>query len=466
MSRLYRVCVLTLLALGAWLIAASSVGAATVGAAIDGGPLTISPSTVHLSYTIPAGGSKHIVTSSFAVTVTDATGTAAGWMVRAASGATLGPLGQTTNMNHAIIDFNTTEANGVPPNPTCICDTIPTAFGEILRTPPQTGIGRSTEEFITQLTVPAGATPGTYASTIALDVLSLGPASPLPGPLPGVRPTGPTVGGPAPNPLPSALRPAPAGPTALGTPAPLPGSRPSSSAPASSSTNNAANNAASRPVVSANMTSDGAQATAAPAPPIVPATSDNPTASTIPARSSRVVDEPVAPRTTSGVQPSVTATVDTTASVVNDTTPVQPVAASNAAPSVTRGAAPVANPVTTSADTGNATPVTEHAYPVATMIGNVVSFAPAPSAGGDNSVVGAVVNWHLQATYTLAGHSAISRAFGRNTPPRMNAGTFAIVVTQTGLGQATMTFSPQQTNSERAVSESAAVVTISIVAGP
>ncbi len=469
MSRLYRVCVLTLLALGAWLIATSSVGAATVGAAIDAGPLTISPTTVHLSYTIPAGGSKHVVTSSFAATVTDATGTAAGWMVRAASGATIGPLGQAAAIDHAIIDFNITAANGVPPDPTCICDTIPTAFGEILRTPPQTGVGRSTEEFITQLTVPAGATPGTYAATITLDVLSLGPALPPPGPLPGVRPTGPIVGGPAPNPLPSSPRPAPAGSTAPGTPAPLPGSRPSIGAPApaaNAASSSPANSSAARPIISANVASDGAQATAAPAALALPATSGNPTAPATSANSSRSVDETAAPRTISGVQPGGTATVTTTASVVNATTPVRQVAASNAAPSATRGAAPVAIPATVSTDDENATPVTGHAYPVATMIGNAISFAPAPVAGGDDSVVGAGINWHLQATYAPAGRSAISRAFGRNAPPRLNAGAFAIIVTQTGPGQATMTFAPQQTDSERAINEPAAVVTVSIVAGP
>ncbi len=453
MRRLYRVGVLTLLVLSAWLVAASSVGAAAVGAAIVAGPLTISPATVNLTYTIPTGGKKHVVKSSFSVTVTDATGTAAGWMVRAASTATLGPLGATPDVDHAIIDFDIIQANGVPPNPTCICDTIPTALGEILRTPSETGVGRSTEKFITQLTVPIGATPGTYNATLTLDVAPLGSALPAP----GGRSTGPTIGGPAPKPMPS-TRAAPAGSTVSGTPAPMPTSSRPVVAPASS-----ANTTASQPAASTSETSDRTQATDAPS--LAPATtgSDAP-GSPAPAANDHVAAPTTAPpaTTTSDAQPSGTATVSTTANAVNDTTPAQTAPAPSAAPSGTGGATPITNRVTTSNATGTVAPVVEHGYPVATLVGNAVSFAPAV---GDDGANGANTNWHLQATYTLAGHSAIARAFGRNAPPRMNAGAVAIVVTESGLGQATMTFAPQQADADPAVT-APAVVTISIVTGP
>jgi hypothetical protein len=450
MSRLYRVCVLTLLALGAWLTAAPSVGAAAVGAAIGAGPLTISPTTVQLSYTIPKNGRKHIVTSSFAVTITDATGTAAGWEVRAASVATFGPLGAVPDVDHAIIDFDTTYANGTPPNPTCICDTIPTSLGEILRTPPETGTGRSTEVFITQLTVPTDAAPGTYNATLALDVVSLGKVLPLP----GGRPTGPTIGGPAPKPLPS-TRPVQDGPTVSGTPATLPTSLRPITAPTPS-----AKTPAQQPSADTNETSGGTQTTAALTAPVTSG-SDVTVPTTAPTSSSRVVDETVAPRTTSGVQPSGTGTVSMTASIVNDTAPAQP----SVAPSGDGGATPIANRVVTSNATENVAPAAASAYPVATMTGNAISFAPAPTVSGDDGTAGASANWRLQATYTSAGRSAISRVFGRNAPRRMNIGAVAIVVTETGLGQATMTFAPPQTDSERAVT-GPAVVTISIVAGP
>jgi hypothetical protein len=439
MHRLYRVGVLTLLALSAWLVAASSVGAAAVGAAIVAGPLSISPTTVNLTYTIPTGSKKHVVKSSFSVTVTDATGTAAGWMVRAASTTTLGPLGATPDVDHAIIDFDITQANGVPPNPTCICDTIPTALGEILRTPSETGVGRSTEKFITQLTVPAGATPGTYNATLALDVAPLGSVLPAP----GGRATGPTTGGPAPKPMPS-TRAAPAGSTVSGTPAPMPMSSRPVVAPASS-----ANSTVSQPAASTSGTSDRIQAAVVPS--VAPAT----TGSDLPTANNRVVDPATGPpaTTTSDVQPSGAKTVSTTASAVNDTTPVQTVTAPSAA---------TTDRATTSNVTEAIAPVVERDYPVATLVGNAVSFAPAM---GDDGANRANINWHLQATYAPAGHSAIARAFGRNAPTRMNAGAVAIVVTQSGLGQATMTFTPQQADAAPAIIEPA-VVTISIVAGP
>jgi hypothetical protein len=439
MPRLYRVGVLTLLALSAWLVAASSVGAAAVGAAIVAGPLTVSPTTVNLTYTIPTGGKKHVVKSSFSVTVTDATGTAAGWMVRAAATATLGPLGATPDVDHAIIDFDITQANGVPPNPTCICDTIPTALGEILRTPSETGVGRSTEKFITQLTVPAGATPGTYNATLALDVAPLGSVLPAP----GGRATGPTTGGPAPKPMPS-TRAAPAGSTVSGTPAPMPMSSRPVVAPASS-----ANSTVSQPAASTSGTSDRIQAAVVPS--VAPAT----TGSDLPTANNRVVDPTTGPpaTTTSDVQPSGAKTVSTTASAVNDTTPVQTVTAPSAA---------TTDRATTSNVTEAIAPVVERDYPVATLVGNAVSFAPAM---GDDGANRANINWHLQATYAPAGHSAIARAFGRNAPTRMNAGAVAIVVTQSGLGQATMTFAPRQADIAPAVTEPA-VVTISIVTGP
>jgi hypothetical protein len=439
MPRLYRVGVLTLLALSAWLVAASSVGAAAVGAAIVAGPLTVSPTTVNLTYTIPTGGKKHVVKSSFSVTVTDATGTAAGWMVRAAATATLGPLGATPDVDHAIIDFDITQANGVPPNPTCICDTIPTALGEILRTPSETGVGRSTEKFITQLTVPAGATPGTYNATLALDVAPLGSVLPAP----GGRATGPTTGGPAPKPMPS-TRAAPASSTVSGTPAPMPMSSRPVVAPASS-----ANSTVSQPAASTSGTSDRIQAAVVPS--VAPAT----TGSDLPTANNRVVDPTTGPpaTTTSDVQPSGAKTVSTTASAVNDTTPVQTVTAPSAA---------TTDRATTSNVTEAIAPVVERDYPVATLVGNAVSFAPAM---GDDGANRANINWHLQATYAPAGHSAIARAFGRNAPTRMNAGAVAIVVTQSGLGQATMTFAPRQADIAPAVTEPA-VVTISIVTGP
>jgi hypothetical protein len=448
MPRLYRVGVLTLLALSAWLVAASSVGAAAVGAAIVAGPLTVSPTTVNLTYTIPTGGKKHVVKSSFSVTVTDATGTAAGWMVRAAATATLGPLGATPDVDHAIIDFDITQANGVPPNPTCICDTIPTALGEILRTPSETGVGRSTEKFITQLTVPAGATPGTYNATLALDVAPLGSVLPAP----GGRATGPTTGGPAPKPMPS-TRAAPASSTVSGTPAPMPMSSRPVVAPASS-----ANSTVSQPAASTSGTSDRIQAAVVPS--VAPAT----TGSDLPTANNRVVDPTTGPpaTTTSDVQPSGAKTVSTTANAVNDTPPSQTTTAPGAAPSVPDGAAPTTDGATTSDATENVAPVVKPDYPVATLVGNAISFAPAM---GDDGANRANINWHLQATYAPAGHSAIARAFGRNAPTRMNAGAVAIVVTQSGLGQATMTFAPRQADIAPAVTEPA-VVTISIVTGP
>jgi hypothetical protein len=460
MSRLYRVGVLTLLILGAWLVAASSVGAAAVGAALGAGPLTISPTTVHLTYTIPTGGRKHVVTSSFAVTVTDATGTAAGWTVRAASVATLGPAGQTSNVDHAIIDFDITYANGVPPDPTCICDTIPASLGEILRTPPQTGIGRSTEKFITQLTVPMGATPGTYDATIALDVAPLGTVLPLP----GGRPTGPTLGGPAPKPLPS-TRPAAAGSTVSGTPAPLPASSRPVVAPTSPANGTASQPGASAASTTNDGTSDGAQVTAAPSVAVAAGSSDAPISPAAPATNSRVAAPTTAPQTiaTSAIQPSGTDTASA-ASVADDTTPVQPVAAPYAAPSGTGGAAPTTNRVATSDATGAIVPMVGSAYPVATLVGNAVSFAPAPTVNSAAGTPGMGINWHLQATYSSAGRSATSRVFGHNAPTQMNAGSVTIVVTESGLGRATMTFAPRQ--ADAAPTTEPAVVTISIVAGP
>jgi hypothetical protein len=457
-SRWYRVGVLTLLTLGAWLIASSSVGAAAVGAAIDSGPLTISPAIVNLTYTIPTGGRKNIVKSSFAVTITDATGTAAGWEVRAAAVATLGPLGATPDVDHAIIDFDITEANGVPPNPTCICNTIPAVLGEILRTPPQTGIGRSTEKFITQLTVPAGATPGTYRATVALDVVSLGPVLPLP----GGRPTGPTIGGPAPSPLPQTPRPVPTGATnpgavTPGTPNSLPGSRPSVAAPAS-----AANGTASRPVSNTNVTTDGTQTSAAL--PAAPATSsDTPPSTAAPASGSRTMDQAADPRTTGGTQPSGADTASTTSGISNGTAPVQSVTAQGGAPS-TNGAPPTTDRAVMSTATEPVAPGAS-AYPVAMLVGNAISFAPAPTVDSDKGAAGASVNWHLQATYASAGRSAISRVFGHSAPTRMNAGAVAIVVTESGPGQATMTFAPPQAGAHPAVIEPA-VLTISIATGP
>jgi hypothetical protein len=135
MMRSLRHSLFGLAMIAALLVAVSTVGASTATATLGAGSLSITAAPANFSYSGTLTGDVLNLTSAFAVGVTDATGSKAGWNLQ----AQIGTL--------------TTAGN----------DTIPAAT---------TGMGQSTMTFATKLQVPADAAAGTYSATMTVTIVS------------------------------------------------------------------------------------------------------------------------------------------------------------------------------------------------------------------------------------------------------------------------------------------------------
>lgn len=224
-NRLWRVWLLMLVAIGALVAQVSTAHAATASANIKAGSLTISPAAVTISYNVTRQSRGKALNSNFTVTVTDATGTKAGWQILAATARTTSPQSDFPIDDHAIVDFDVPAAGGTWPDPTCPCGVVGTAYSTILQTPARTGMGWSRVRFQTEFDVPSDAEPGTYTTTLALIVDPPGTIAPMPpAKRPSVSPAPGGAPGTSPNGRPAGT--ADAAPASAGNPAPAPNARP------------------------------------------------------------------------------------------------------------------------------------------------------------------------------------------------------------------------------------------------
>ncbi len=155
------------------LIGISTVGAATATATLGAGSLSITAAPANFSYSGTLTGDIINLTSSFAVGVTDATGSKAGWNLQAQIG-TLTTTGNDTipAANHTITGVTVTGVKGTAPTNNIALGAIPTTSGKIYNATATTGMGQATMNFATKLQVPADAAAGTYSATMTVTIVS------------------------------------------------------------------------------------------------------------------------------------------------------------------------------------------------------------------------------------------------------------------------------------------------------
>ena len=116
-------------------------------------------------------GDMIALTSSFAVTVNDATANGAGWKLQAQIGVLTDAASDTIAANHTIQSVAVSGTTGTPPtNGVSYPMAIPTASGKIFNAAVNTGTGQATMTFNTKLCVPAETPAGTYTATLTVTV--------------------------------------------------------------------------------------------------------------------------------------------------------------------------------------------------------------------------------------------------------------------------------------------------------
>ena len=112
------------------------------------------------------------LTSSFAVTVNDATQSGAGWNLQATVGVLTDAASDTIPAaNHTIQNVTVSGTTGTAPtNGVNYPMAIPTASGKIYNAAVNTGTGQATMTFNTQLSAPAETPAGTYTATLTVTV--------------------------------------------------------------------------------------------------------------------------------------------------------------------------------------------------------------------------------------------------------------------------------------------------------
>jgi hypothetical protein len=163
------------LVVGALAIGAQAASAATSTATLTAGTLSITAAASDFSYG-PAAltGDAFTLPSSFAVSVDDATGSKAGWNLQATIG-TLTNVGSDTiaASGHTIQSVAVTGVTGTAPtNSIAVGNPIPTSAAKIFNAAVNTGKGRSTETFTTQLAIPADTAAGTYSAVMTVSIVS------------------------------------------------------------------------------------------------------------------------------------------------------------------------------------------------------------------------------------------------------------------------------------------------------
>jgi hypothetical protein len=465
-----------LVAIGALTAQVSTAHAATATANLASGSLTISPSSVTISYNVTRHSRGQTLNSGFTVTVTDATGTKAGWQILDATARTVSPEADFPIDDHAIVDFDVPAAEGTWPDPTCPCGVISTAFSTILQTPAKTGMGWSRVHFDTQFDVPSDATPGTYTTTLALVVSPPGTIKPMPpvqrataspvtgGGAPGASPKGRPIGTPA------------AAPAGSGNPAPLPSAR-----PLVPDATTAPNSGSGRSTSMSQATTNQATTNAAPSVTAVQNAEPTTAATTGAAPSVTVAASPAS--TSNGATATPVASAASAATTVQ-----QPQSASSAASATS---APVVNPApaqpqSTGAPNGSviraALPAMASA-PAVTMSGETVNARTAFVVDTQDRAA----NWNLQASLgtsdpaadqpgnaiamnldVLTGDGGAPVSAQAWTLPFVTGpGALVNVAVPQGIGQATLLLNTQvHVPGGDPAHLAGAVLTITIVTGP
>jgi len=112
------------------------------------------------------------LTSSFAVSVNDATGSGAGWNLQAVIGVLADAASDTIPAgNHTIQSTAVSGTTGTAPtNGIGYPLMIPTTSGKIFDAATNTGTGQATMTFTTHLVAPADAAVGTYTATLTITI--------------------------------------------------------------------------------------------------------------------------------------------------------------------------------------------------------------------------------------------------------------------------------------------------------
>ncbi len=162
-----------LLLVGTLLVAVPAVGAASSTASLTAGTLSITTPPANFSYSGTLTGDVLNLSSSFAVSVNDATGSKAGWNLQATIGTLTSGTDTIPAANHTIQSVATSGVTGTAPvNAITYPMALPTSGGKIFNSAAAKGMGKSTETFTTQLVVPADAAAGSYSTTLTVTIVS------------------------------------------------------------------------------------------------------------------------------------------------------------------------------------------------------------------------------------------------------------------------------------------------------
>lgn len=173
MTRSLRSGLFALFMVGSLVVAGSAVSAATGTATLTAGSLTVS-APANFSYSGTLTGDVLNLASSFAVNVNDATGSKAGWNIQATIGVLTDAASDTIPAaNHTIQGVAVSGTTGTAPvNSIGYPLALPTTAAKIFNSAAAKGMGKSTETFTTQLTVPADAAAGSYSTTLTISIVS------------------------------------------------------------------------------------------------------------------------------------------------------------------------------------------------------------------------------------------------------------------------------------------------------
>jgi hypothetical protein len=154
-----------------------AASAASSTATLTGGSLTITSPASNFSYpSTQLTGDVFNLTSSFAVGVNDATGSKAGWKLMATiDGPLTDPAGDIIPASgHTILNVLITPGTGTAPDNSSMSygTAIPTTAAKVFSAAVNTGKGRSTETFNTQLAIPADAAAGDYSALMTVSIVS------------------------------------------------------------------------------------------------------------------------------------------------------------------------------------------------------------------------------------------------------------------------------------------------------
>ncbi len=144
-------------------------------ATLTAGTLAITSTSPTFAYVGTLTGAAQNLTSSFAVAVTDATGSAAGWKLTASITTLTAAVGGYTlaDSSHTITGVTQTAVVGTAPtNNITYPMQIPTITASIFNAATATGLGSVIETFATNLALPSTVRAGTYTATLTVTIVS------------------------------------------------------------------------------------------------------------------------------------------------------------------------------------------------------------------------------------------------------------------------------------------------------